>query len=342
MQDKISFLRAIGTAKGVVASAALACIMLSLTQTAAPAAESEKLNVFYSSIAATSMVTWIPKEAGIYNKYGLDVNLIYVVGSQAVSTLVSGDAHIGQGSGAAAVLSRLAGSDVAIIGTPVNVIQMTLIAARDINKPTELKGKTLGVSRFGSLTDLGLRRAVREFGLDPTSDIKVIQTGCVPEILQFLEQGVIKGGLVSSPTREKARELGYKEFLDLTEIDYRYPSTALLATDTFIKNRPETLNRFLKATVEGIKYAKANPEFTMRVVAKHTRVNDNKALTGAFKGTVMLFRDFPVVTQQEMVSVLDSIAVGNPKAKGVDSKQFYNNAPLEQLVKEGFVKDVKR
>jgi NitT/TauT family transport system substrate-binding protein len=306
------------------------------------AAEVERLNVFYSSIAATSMVTWVPKEAGIYNKYGLDVNLIYVVGSQAVSTLVSGDAHIGQGSGAAAVLSRLAGSDVTIIGTPVNVIQMSLIATPDIDKPTDLKGKTLGVSRFGSLTDLGLRKAVKEFGLDPTSDIKVIQTGGVPEILQFMQHGVIKGGLVSSPTLEKARDLGYKEFLNLTEIDYRYPSTALLATDTFIKSRHRTLNSFLKATVEGIKYAKANPEFTVRVLGKHTRVSDNKSLTGAFKGTVTLFRDFPVVTQQEMGSVLDSIAVQNPRAKGADPKQFYNNAPLDQLVQEGFVKDVKR
>ena len=198
------------------------------------------------------------------------------------------------------------------------------------------------MSRFGSLTDLGLRRAVSEFGLDPTSDIKVIQTGGVPEILQFMQQGVIKGGLVSSPTLEKARDLGYKEFLNLTEIDYRYPSTALLATDTFIKSRSRTLNRFLKATLEGIKYAKANPDFTMQLLGKHTRVNDNKALTGAFKGTVMLFRDFPVVTQQEMVSVLDSIAIQNPRAKGADPKQFYSNAPLDQLVKEGFVKDVKR
>ena len=329
--------------KRVVSLVALACtVTLHVTRISVLAAEIEKLNVFYSSIAATSMVTWVPKEAGIYNRYGLDVNLIYVVGSQAVSTLVSGDAHIGQGSGAAAVLSRLAGSDVTIIGTPVNVIQMSLIAAPDINQASDLKGKTLGVSRFGSLTDLGLRRAVREFGLDATSDIKVIQTGGVPEILQFMQQGVIKGGLVSSPTLEKARDLGYKEFLNLTEIDYRYPSTALLATDTFIKSRPRTLNSFLKATVEGIKYAKANPEFTMRVLGKHTRVTDNKALTGAFKGTVMLFRDFPVVTQEEMASVLDSLANQNPRAKGADPKQFYNNAPLDQLIQEGFVKDVKR
>ena len=113
------------SAKLKVAAIAVAIILVwSNAGTAALAAEAEKLNVFYSSIAATSMVTWIPKEAGIYKKYGLDVSLIYVVGAQAIATLISSDTHIGQGSGAAAVLSRLSGSNVTIIGTPVNVIQM--------------------------------------------------------------------------------------------------------------------------------------------------------------------------------------------------------------------------
>jgi NitT/TauT family transport system substrate-binding protein len=309
-------------------------------QTAAGAAEPEKLNVFYSSIAATSMVTWIPKEAGIYKKYGLDVNLIYVVGAQAIATLISGDTHIGQGSGAAAVLSRLSGSNVTIIGTPVNVIQMSLVTTPDISRPQDLKGRTLGVSRFGSLTDLGLRKAVSGFGLDAANDIKVIQTGGVPEVLLYMQQGVIKGGLVSSPTLEKAKDLGYKEFLNLAEINYRYPSTALLTTDSFIKSRPQTLNRFLKATLEGIRYAKANPEFTIRVLGKHTRVTDVNLLQGAFKSTVVLFRDVPAVTPAEMESVLEAIGSQNPKAKGADPKQFYDPAPLEQLIREGFAREI--
>ena len=123
-------------AKRKVALIAVATILVwSEVRTAARAAEAEKLNVFYSSVAATSMVTWIPKEAGIYRKYGLDVSLIYVVGAQAISTLISGDTHIGQGSGAAAVLSRLSGSNVTIIGTPVNVIQMSLVTTLDISRP---------------------------------------------------------------------------------------------------------------------------------------------------------------------------------------------------------------
>jgi NitT/TauT family transport system substrate-binding protein len=322
---------------------ALAVVALTLawfgSQNVARAADAEKLNVFYSSIAATSMVTWIPKEAGIYKKYGLDVNLIYVVGAQAIATLISGDAHIGQGSGAAAVLSRLSGSNVTIIGTPVNVIQMSLVTTPDIKRPQDLKGKTLGVSRFGSLTDLGLRKAVSEFHLDPANDIKVIQTGGVPEVLLYMQQGVIKGGLVSSPTLEKAKDLGYKEVLNLAEINYRYPSTALLTTDSFIKSRPQTVNRFLKATVEGIKYAKANPDFTVRLLGKHTRLTDMNLLQGAFKSTVMLFRDAPAVTRAEMESVLEAIGTQNAKAKGADPKQFYDPFPLEQLAREGFIKE---
>jgi NitT/TauT family transport system substrate-binding protein len=308
---------------------------------AAQAAELEKLNVCYSSIAATSVTTWVPHEAGIYKKYGLDVEIVYVAGSQAITTLVSGDSQIVQGSGAAAVLSRLSGSDLTVIGTTINVIPMSLVTTPDIKSAQDLRGKTYGVSRFGSLTDLGLKRAVSELGLDPEKDIKMIQTGGVPENLLFLQQGVIKGALISSPTLEKAKELGYREFMNLANLKYRYPGTALVTTDSFIRNRPQTINRFFKATLEGIKYAKANPDFTVRVLGKYTRNSDTKLLMSAFKSYVLGYiRDIPNVTQGEMEAVLQDIATRNPKAKGANPRQFYDPAPLEQLAKEGFVKEL--
>ena len=191
----------------IVAFSLLGLVAIGLSSSA-DAAEPERINVCYSSIAATSITTWVPYEAGIYKKYGLDVRIIYVAGAQAITTLVSGDTQIVQGSGAAAALSRLSGSDVTIIGTTINVIPMSLVTTPDIASPQDLRGKTFGVSRFGSLTDLGLKKAVGEFGLDANKDIKMIQTGGVPEILLFMQQGVIKGGLISSPTLEKAKELG--------------------------------------------------------------------------------------------------------------------------------------
>jgi NitT/TauT family transport system substrate-binding protein len=305
------------------------------------AAESEKLNVCYSSIAATSVSTWVPYEAGIYKKYGLDVNIIYVSGAQAITTLVSGDTQIVQGSGAAAILSRLSGSDVTMIGTTINVIPMSLVTTPDISAAQDLRGKTFGVSRFGSLTDLGLRKAVSELGLDPNKDIKMIQTGGVPDILLFMQQGIIKGGLISSPTLEKAKELGYKELMNLGDLKYRYPGTALVTTDSFIRSRPQALNRFLKATLEGIKYAKANPDFTIRVLGKYTRNSDTKLLTSAFKSYVLGYiRNVPTITIAELDSVLEDLGARNPKVKNADPKQFYDPAPLELLAKEGFIKEL--
>jgi len=308
---------------------------------AGQAPELEKLNVCYSSIAATSITTWVPHEAGLFKKYGLDVNVIYVAGAQAITTLLSGDAHVVQGSGAAAALSRLSGSDAMTIATTINVIPMSLVTTPDIVAPQDLKGKTFGVSRFGSLTDLGLRKAVAEYGLDANKDIKMIQTGGVPEILLFMQQGVIKGGLISSPTLEKAKELGYRELMNLSEVRFRYPGTALVTTDAFIRSKPQTLNRFLKATLEGIKYAKSNPEFTVRVLGKYTRTADTKLLMSAFKSYVLGYiRNVPTVTLPEMEAVLEDLAERNPKARGADARKFYDPAPLEQLAKEGFIKEL--
>ena len=324
----------------MVAVSLLGLVAIGLSSSA-DAAEPERINVCYSSIAATSITTWVPYEAGIYKKYGLDVRIIYVAGAQAITTLVSGDTQIVQGSGAAAALSRLSGSDVTIIGTTINVIPMSLVTTPDIASPQDLRGKTFGVSRFGSLTDLGLRKAVGEFGLDANKDIKMIQTGGVPEILLFMQQGVIKGGLISSPTLEKAKELGYKEFMNLGELKFRYPGTALVTTDSFIRSRPQTVNRFLKATLEGIKYAKSNPDYTIRILGKYTRTTDTKLLASAFKSYVLGYiRDIPTVTQAEMEGVVEDIATRNPKAKSVDPRQFYDPAPLEQLAKDGFIKEL--
>jgi len=326
---------------------ALILVMFSLVltviglQCVAEAAEAERLSVCYSSIAATSITTWVPHEAGIYKKYGLDVRIIYVAGAQAITTLVSGDTQIVQGSGAAAALSRLSGSDATVIGTTINVIPMSLVTTPDMATPQDLKGKTFGVSRFGSLTDLGLKKAVAELGLDPNKDIKMIQTGGVPEILLFMQQGVIKGGLISSPTLEKAKELGYKEFMNLSEVKFRYPGTALVTTDSFVRSRPQTVNRFLKATLEGIKYAKANPDFTIRILGKYTRTTDTALLASAFKSYVLGYiRNIPIVTLPEMEAVMEDIATRNPKAKGIDVRQFFDPGPMEQLVKEGFIKEL--
>jgi ABC-type nitrate/sulfonate/bicarbonate transport system substrate-binding protein len=114
-----------------------------------------------------------------------------------------------------------------------------------------------------------------------------------------------------------------------------------VTTESFIRSRPQTLNRFLKATLEGIKYAKANPDFTVRILGKYTRSTDSKLLASAFKSYVLGYiRNVPTITPNEMDAVLEDVGARNPKAKGADPRQFYDPAPLEQLTKEGFIKEL--
>jgi ABC-type nitrate/sulfonate/bicarbonate transport system substrate-binding protein len=156
-----------------------------------------------------------------------------------------------------------------------------------------------------------------------------------------MQQGIIKAALISSPALEKAKALGYRELLNLAESKFRYPGTALLTTDSFIRTRPQTLNRFLKATLEGIKYAKSNPEFTIELLRKYVRISDDKSLAAAFRTYVLGYiRDVPTISSTEIEAALEEISVRNPKAKGADPKQFYNPGPLARLDKEGFIKNL--
>ena len=118
--------------------------------------------------------------------------------------------------------------------------------------------------------------------------------------------------------------------MNLANLKYRYPRNRAGNDRRVHSKPPQTLNRFLRQHLEGIKYAKANPDFTVRVLGQYTRNTDTKLLVSAFKSYVLGYiRDVPTVTLPEMEAVMEDIATRNPKAKGVDARQFYDPAPLD-------------
>jgi len=323
----------------LLSSSVLICSCISHYESAIAASDYQKVTIVYSAVAAASIITWGPKEAGIFNRYRLDVDLVYVAGSRAVTALISGEADLVQGSGGASILARLAGSDVSIIATTTNVIPMRFVTTPDITSAKDIKGKSFGVTRFGSLTDLGLRKAISQLGIDPEREVTLIQTGGEPENLMFMKQGLIKGALLSSLNVQLARDLGFRELLNLADINFRYPATVLSSTGSIIRNRPHVLNLLLRAILEGIKFSKANPTFTMEVLKKYTRITDSKALMSSYKDYVLGYiRDFPETSTIEIESALADLGRTQPKARTADPKQFFDSGPLNQLVREGFIK----
>lgn len=157
-------------------------------------AHSAKLYVVYASIGGTQSIGWIAKEAGLFAKHGLDVDLLFTGGGRAITSLLGGDTPIITVGGPSVIAARLAGSDVIITAHVFDTILYSLMVTPEIRTLADIKGKKLGASRFGSATDFALRYVLKQNGIDPVKDTVIFQIGGQAETLAALKAGSIQGG----------------------------------------------------------------------------------------------------------------------------------------------------
>ncbi|MGH7831594.1 MAG: ABC transporter substrate-binding protein, partial [Candidatus Binatia bacterium] len=159
---------------------------------------------------------WVAYERGFLRKYGLDVQLIFIGGgSQTVQALIGGDVSLAQVAGAGVIQADLQGADLAMIAGVINTLTFHLYVDKTIASPDQLKGKAVGVTRYGSSTDFAMRYALEKYGLQPDKDVTILQLGTVPATLAALEAGKIQGAMLSVPTTLKAKKLGFSLLANL-------------------------------------------------------------------------------------------------------------------------------
>lgn len=306
--------------------------------------ELTSLKVTYSSIGAASLVTWVAKDAGIFQKHGLDVGLVYIGGgTMAMSTSISGETQITQGAGTGSILARLSGADTVIFATILDTTPQSLVVHPDIRGPQDLKGKKLGITRFGSLSDFGVRKYLQTVGLDPHKDVTIVQMGGLPEILGGMQGGSIQGGALSSPSLAKAKLLGYRELMDLGALGIKYPGTCYMATESYIKNQRPVIIQFLKGIIEGAHYVKTNKEPSINVLKKYTKINEPPILEDTYQVFVQRYiRSVPVPSTEEVKTVLDQIKDKDPRARTTDYESFIRGDMIKEIEQSGFIKSLSK
>lgn len=299
-----------------------------------------RLKVTYSAMSAASLVTWVAKEAGIFQKHGLDVGLVYISGgTMAMATTIAGETQITQGAGTGSILAKLGGADTVMIATILDTTNQSLMVLPDIRTPQDLRGKRLGVTRFGSLSDFGTRRYLQQVGLDPEKDVRILQIGGLPEILAAIQGGSIQGGAISSPTLTKAKLLGYRELVDLGSLGIKYPATSYMTTDAFIKNSRPVLIGFLKGIIEAAHFVKQNKEPSMNVLRKYTKINELPILEDTYQIYVQRYiRLVPTSSPEEVKTVLDQVKDKDPRARTIDYGSFIRGDLLREIEQSGFIK----
>jgi NitT/TauT family transport system substrate-binding protein len=213
----------------------------------------------------------------------------------------------------------------------------------DIRGPQDLKGKRLGITRFGSLSDFGVRKYLQTVGLDPEKDVRMIQMGGIPEILGGMQGGSVQGGALSSPALSKAKLLGYREMMDLGALGIKYPGTCYMATESYIKNQRPVVIQFLKGVIEGAHFVKSNKEPSVSVLKKYTKISEAPILEDTYQVFVQRYiRSVPIPSTEEVKTVLDQVKDKDPRARTTDYESFIRGDLMKEIEQSGFIRSLSK
>jgi NitT/TauT family transport system substrate-binding protein len=308
----------------------------------APAVQAQekpvKLYVGVAGLSGALAHAFIPKDSGLYEKYGLDVELIFFQGgTQAIQSTLAGGVQMVVTAGPEIISARVAGSDMTMIAGYMNTLPYSIVAGKSIAKYEQLKGTTAAISRFGSTSDLAMRFALERNGLVPGKDVTIIQLGDQTTRFAGLTGGSVQSTLISPPFDITAKKMGYNILGDMADLGLPYQHETVGSTDRYIKEHPETVRKFLRAFIAGIHLWMTDEKKTKEILAKRLKIKDKEILDETYVAYKKLTEKKPYPTLKGIEFQIDDVAKKNAKAKGTKPEDFINIAMLKEIDQSGFI-----
>ena len=307
-----------------------------------PLGAADRIRIGYSSISGAYIGLWVAHDGGYFAREGLDDQMILIPsGTQLAQVTVAGEIDIGLLNGSSAMAAALQGADLKVIGNAGNKMIFSLYVRPEIKTVEALRGKKIGITRYGSAPDISIRYALKKYNLNPEKDLTLIQLGFMATVAGGLNGGSIDGGVVSPPTQFAVEKLGFKELINITDMDFAFPNPSLVAVGTILKSRPEVINRFMRAYARGIQRAKNDREFTYKSMATYTKIQDSTVLQKAYDLYIgKVLEKAPYINMVGMQNALEDLAKTVPAAKSAKPEQFVDHRFLDNLDKSGLLKEL--
>lgn len=291
-----------------------------------------------TSISASNWIPWLAKEAKIYEKNGLDVELVVLRGSGQTSTAILGGSIFAAPVALPTVmLADLGGADLVNIAHTVPGVQSKLLVKQEIKRPEDLKGKRIATSSLGSLGDFLFRYILKKHGLDPNRDITWLSIGTPPERLQALVSGAIDAADVSYPSDAQGERMGYHAIFDARK-EVVYPSMSIVTRRKTVQEDRDTVARLVRSHVEGIAYFKTHKDFSLKVLSKYLRTNDRTLLEGSYELYSQDFIPVPYPIMKGLEATYDYVASTKPEIRDHKPEEFMDPSFIAELDKGGFIK----
>jgi ABC-type nitrate/sulfonate/bicarbonate transport system substrate-binding protein len=300
----------------------------------------ERLKVIYSQFTMTNSATWFAREAGLFERHGLSADLIYVDSAPAVQALTAGAAPMATMSGGLAVGPYLNGLDLVMLAGWCNLNSYQLITRPEIRRPEDLRGKIIGIGRFGAAADWGLRLILRKLGINENKDVQIIQAGGggPSTRLGAMEAKRLDATVLDSPQTVQARRLGFRMLADGVELGIPFLQGGLVTRRAYVKSNEDTVRRMIRVIVEAIHFAKTNREAALKVMQKYLRVQDREALEDAYESFVVKqFPRVPYPIPAAVQAIFDLAAARDARAKSADPQGFIDTHFVRELEQSGAI-----
>lgn len=318
------------------------CLGIAITIGAATPARAAPLRIAYSAISGAMSSLWVAQEAGYFKREGLDTELLYIGGgSLLIQSMISGDVPFAYGPSVPVINASLRGAELVLIGNTGNSLVFSIMSRPEIQHPSQLKGKKVGVTRIGGSTDWALDAAFTQWGLD-RREITVIQTGGMPEGLAGLIAGGLDAVVLSPPSNFRAAKAGMHELVDVGQLKISFPNTPLSASGSFIKSNRDIALRFLRGFTQGLNRLRTDKEFSMKVLSKYTKVTDPETLAQLHHTYAVRYSGdrIPYVRAEGVEEILKRTA--GKEAREAKAGDFIDNSLLKDLEQNGWFKNPGR
>lgn len=227
-----------------------------------------------------------------------------------------------------------------MVAAVVNTLPYSVVTAKGITSWSQLKGKRVGISRFGSGTDTAIRLVTKRFGLDPVKDFILVQGGTQPSRLQALSAGALDATLASPPLDLVAKKQGFNILVNIADLGIPYPQLAIETTDRFNREQPQTVKNFLKGFIDGIRYAASHKEETKKSITKYLNIADPEILEATYKSFLQV-TDYSAHPNLEGIrNAIEEVAARVPAAKGKKPEEFVDSRFLKELERGGFFRQL--
>jgi NitT/TauT family transport system substrate-binding protein len=294
-----------------------------------------------AGVGSNQLPMYVAKDLGIFEKYGLNVELIVITGgARGLQALFGGSTHSANMAGMAPVRAVLSGGDIVMVGAILNKSLQKFVARKEIRKPAELRNKKIGVANFGGSSEFGALLALREWKIPPEA-VSLVPAGGGRERLLALEAGGIDGTLLSYAEATMAAKKGMNVLAEMTELLPEFPDRSIMVRRSYLEKERQSVKGFLQAISEGIVKVRTDRERTVASLVKHLRI-DRQLAEENYNASRDAYSFPPRLGRKGMQGVLDIIQTqtGRPKSE-FDMNRFVDESLIDELEREGFYQRIE-